>query len=79
MAFLDPLCSFKPCCHIMLMTRDGTTSGSPYALGIHGIRVLLPGLRVGALRLVWTASTQRPERKIKPVNDTELDHETFHE
>ena len=46
------------------MTRDGTTSGSPYALGIHGIRVLLPGLRVGASRFGVDGINATPERKI---------------
>jgi hypothetical protein len=63
----------------VLMTRDGTTSGSPYALGIHGIRVLLPGLRVGASRFGVDGINATPREEDKPVNETELDHETFHE
>jgi hypothetical protein len=40
---------------------------------------LLPGLRVSAPRFGVDRTNATPSRKIKPVNETELDHETLHE
>jgi hypothetical protein len=63
----------------MPMTRDVITSSSPYFFGFLGIHVASPGLPVSAPRFGVDRTNATPSRKIKPVNETELDHETFHE
>ena len=61
----------------MPVTRDGTTSSSHTRSTFAGFVSLLPGLRLAASRFGVDGTNATPNRKITPVNETELDDETF--